>query len=222
MRNGICEPKMVAFHFDDRPFTIYMTHSVNKIWDVVPFSITIFKGEWLLCRHKTRSSRRRVSFVCKQRSFLLTPNNLFRVKKVVPHFAEWVVSIVKGRSAQCGVGNSAKTGCSASCGRGVLPVKSRSSAWKVGFVCAQKPFLVITNGNFTRKNIVPLTVRYPFRRAISRSAKWESYHVMVKWLFGKMTSVVLPGKNWQVQKKYWRIYFGNGIISDWKKLYPFI
>jgi len=22
------------------------------------------------------------------------------------------------------------------------------------------------------------------------------------------------GKNWQVQKKYWRIYFGNGIISD--------
>ncbi|MBZ4657416.1 MAG: hypothetical protein JG771_552, partial [Methermicoccus sp.] len=45
MRNGICEPKMVAFHFDDRPFTIYMTHSVNKLWDVVSFYITIFKGE---------------------------------------------------------------------------------------------------------------------------------------------------------------------------------
>jgi len=127
MRNGICEPKMVAFHFDDRPFTIYATHSVNKLWDVVLFLITIFKGEWLLCRHKTRSSRRRVSFVCEQRSLLLTPNDLFRVKKVVQHFAEWVVSIVKGRSAQCGVDNSAKTGHSASSGRGVLPAKSRSS-----------------------------------------------------------------------------------------------
>jgi len=159
MRNGICEPKMVAFHFDDRPFTIYMTHSVNKLWDVVPFSITIFKGEWLLCRHKTRSSRRRVSFVCKQRSFLLTPNNLFRVKKVVPHFAEWVVSIVKGRSAQCGVDKVAKIGHSASCGRSDLPIKTCSAKRKVGFVCAQKPFLVITNGNFTHQIIVPLTVR---------------------------------------------------------------
>ena len=159
MRNGICEPKMVTFHFDDRLFTIYATHSVNKLWDVVPFLITIFNGEWLLCRHKTRSSRRRVSFVCEQRSFVLTPNNLFRMTKVVPHFAEWVVSIVKGRSAQCGADKVAKTGHSASCGRGVLPVKSRSSARKVGFVCAQKPFLVITSRNFRQKIIVPLTVR---------------------------------------------------------------
>ena len=159
MRNGICEPKMVAFHFDDRPFTIYMTRFVNKLCNVSPFLITIFKEEWLLTAVKTPSSRRRVSFVCEQRSFLLTPNNLFRRTKVVPHFAEWVVSIVKGRSAQCGVGNSAKTGCSASWGRGVSPVKSRSSARKVGFVCAQKPFLVITSRNFQRKIIVPLTVR---------------------------------------------------------------
>ncbi len=159
MRNGICEPKMVAFHFDDRPFTIYTIHFVNKLWDVSPILITIFKVEWLLCRHKTRSSRRRVSFVCEQRSFLLTSNNLFRMTKVVPHFAEWVVSIVKGRSARWGAGNSAKTGCSASCGRGVSPIKSRSSARKVGFVCAQKPFLVITSRNFRRKIIVPLTVR---------------------------------------------------------------
>ena len=156
MRNGICEPKMVAFHFDDRPFTIYKTQSVNKLWDVVLFSITIFKGEWLLCRHKTRSSRRRVSFVCEQRSFLLTPNNLFQVKKVVPHFAEWVVSIVKGRSARWRAGKSAKTGRSASWGRGVLPVKSRSSARKVGFVCEQKPFLAATSEFCLRTKVVRL------------------------------------------------------------------
>jgi len=35
---------------------------------------------------------------------------------------------------------------------------------------------------------------------IGRSAKGEIHHVTVKWLFGKMTSGVLPGKNWQVQK----------------------
>ncbi|HPD44502.1 MAG TPA: hypothetical protein PKZ45_09645 [Dysgonamonadaceae bacterium] len=79
---------------------------------------------------------------------------------------------------------------------------------------AQKSFRVITNGNFRRKIIVPLTVYRPFRAAIGRSMKWRPHHVAVKWSFGKMTSGVLPGKNWQVQKKYWRIYFGNGIISD--------
>ncbi len=127
MTNGIWPLIKVTFHVEVPPFTLFVVHFVNKLWDISPFLITIFKEEWLLTAVKTRSSRRRVSFVCEQRSFLLTPNNLFRVKKVVPHFAEWVVSIVKGRSARCGVGKSAKTGRSASCGRGVLPVKSRSS-----------------------------------------------------------------------------------------------
>jgi hypothetical protein len=159
MTNGIWPPIKATFHVEVPPFTLFVVHFVNKLWDISPFLITIFKVKWLLTAVKTHSSRRRVSFVCEQRSFLLTSNNLFWVKKVVPHFAEWIVSIVKGRSAQCGVGNSAKTGGSASCGRGVLPVKSRSSARKVGFVCAQKPFLVITSRNFRQKIIVPLTVR---------------------------------------------------------------
>ena len=178
MTNGIWLLIKVTFHLEVRPFTPFVVHFVNKLCDVSPFLITIFKVEWLLTAVKTRSSRRRVSFVCEQRSFLLTPNNLFRRTKVVPHFAEWVVSIVKGRSAQCGVGNSAKTGCSASWGRGVSPVKSRSSARKVGFVCEQKPFRVITSRNFRRKIIVPLTVRQPFRIAIGRSAKGRPYNAV--------------------------------------------
>ena len=159
MTNGIWLLIKVTFHLEVRPFTPFVVHFVNKLWDVSPILITIFKVEWLLTAVKTRSSRRRVSFVCEQRSLLLTPNNLFRVKKVVPHFAEWVVSIVKGRSAQCGAGKVAKIGHSASCGRSDLPIKTCSAKWKVGFVSAQKPFRVITNGNFTHQIIVPLTVR---------------------------------------------------------------
>ena len=188
MTNDIWPLIKVTFHLEVRPFTLFVVHSVNKLWDISPFLITIFEVEWLLTAVKTRSSLRRVSFVCEQRSFLLTPNNLFRVKKVVPHFAEWRVRTNKGRSAQCGVGNSAKTGRSASWGRGVSPIKSRSSAWKVGFVSAQKSFRVITNGNFTRKIIVPLTVRQPFRIAIGRSAKGRPYNAAAKWAFGSERS----------------------------------
>jgi hypothetical protein len=94
------------------------------------------------------------------------------------------------------VGKSAKTGHSASCGRSDLPIKTCSAKWKVGFVSAQKSFRVITNGNFMRKIIVPLTVRSPFRRAIGRSAKGRPYNAAAKWAFYKTKSeyiqVILP------------------------------
>ena len=115
------------------------------------------------------------------------------------------------RSRQIG-----KKGHSASCGRGVLPIKTCSAKWKVGFVSAQKPFLVITNGNFMRKNIVPLTVRYPFRVTMSRSSKWKSHHVAVKWLFGKMTSGVFAVVNDRMQESKKEIWFLR-IVSPLRK-----
>ena len=90
---------------------------------------------------------------------------------IVPHFAEWTFQTDIGRSAQCVVSKSAKKGRSASCGKGVLPIKTCSAKWKVGFVSAQKPFLVITNDKFSCEITVPLTVHRPFRAAIGCSAK---------------------------------------------------
>jgi hypothetical protein len=83
------------------------------------------------------------------------------------------------RSKQIG-----KKGRSASCGRGVLPIKTCSAKWKVGFVSAQKPFLVITNGNFMREIIVPLTVHRPFGIVFARSAKWRPSLEAEKQAFG--------------------------------------
>ncbi|MBZ4657550.1 MAG: hypothetical protein JG771_686, partial [Methermicoccus sp.] len=111
------------------------------------------------------------------------------------------VQVDNGRSAQCGVDKVAKIGHSASCGRSDLPIKTCSEKWKVGFVSAQKPFLVITNGNFACENIVPLTVRYPFGRVISCSEIWRPHHVAVKWLFGKRTSGVFAAINGRKQER---------------------
>jgi hypothetical protein len=86
------------------------------------------------------------------------------------------------------VAKSAKKGRSASCGRGVLPIKIGSAKWKVGFVCAQKPFLVLTNDKFTREITVPLTVNRPFGIAIARMAKWRPRSAMIKGSFGRKTS----------------------------------
>jgi hypothetical protein len=55
------------------------------------------------------------------------------------------------------VDKSVKTGHFASCGMGVLPIKTCSAKWKVGFVSAQRPFLLITKDKFTCEITVPLT-----------------------------------------------------------------
>jgi hypothetical protein len=89
-----------------------------------------------------------------------------------------------GRSAQCGVSKSAKKRRSASCGKGVLPIKTGSVKWKVGFVCAQKPFLVITNDKFTREISGHLTVHRPFRTVFDRSAKGRPSLEAEKQAFG--------------------------------------
>jgi hypothetical protein len=68
-------------------------------------------------------------------------------------------------------------------------------------VSAQKPFRVITNGNFTHQIIVPLTVYRPFLAAIGRSSKWRPHHVAVKWSFGKMTSGVFAAMNGRKQER---------------------
>jgi hypothetical protein len=93
------------------------------------------------------------------------------------------------------VAKSAKKGRSASYGRGVLTIKTCSAKWKVGFVSAQKPFLVITNDKFTREITVPLTVHRPFGIVIGRSAKQKIHNVGAKWALGNRGSDYHHRKN---------------------------